>query len=372
MRTADGAVYLDANATLPMCREATEAFLEAERTAFANPSSPYPAGRKARETLERARSEILGLLKLEGELVFTGSGTEANHLAVFSAAAARSEKRVLISSIEHPSCYELRKPLAAMGITVEEFGAGGSGVVDLDRLGELLRSPASLVVILAAHNESGVIQPIEEAIKMCRENGTLFHTDAVQAFGKIETPSMNACPDTMTLAAHKIGGPKGMGALFFKKGTEIVPMLRGGGQEKGLRASTEAVSLASAFAAAAGTIDLETYSRLGGLRDGLEENISRFADAEFFGKGVPRLPNTSFFSIKGKDGRKLQARLASEGFYAGTGSACHGGGGELPKVLREMGKDISDYPLRISLSKYSTAEELDLFAGVLEKVVKMV
>jgi cysteine desulfurase len=373
MKLADGSVYLDANATMPMYPEAADAFLKAEKCAFANPSSPYPPGKKAREVLEGSRMEILRRMNYDGELIFTGSGTEANHLAVLSAAASRKEKRVLISTIEHPSCYELRNRLGEIGVRVDEFGVDAHGVIDLNRLEELLKTPASLAVVISAHNETGVIQPVGCAIKMCGEKGVLFHTDAVQAFGKIDLPSGGLTPDTAAVAAHKIGGPKGIGALFFSKGTKIIPMLTGGGQEKGLRASTEAVTLAAAFAAAAKSADPGSFFKIHELRDLMEERIAGLvAYSEFFGKNTARLPNTSFFSAKGKDGRIIQQYLAERGFYVGTGSACHGSGSGIPRVLREMGRPDSSYPVRVSLSKFSTAQEINDFVDMFSNAVKVV
>lgn len=373
MRLHDGAVYLDSNATVPMCAEALAAFLEAEKTSFANPSAPYPAGEAARATLEKARNAILAALRYEGDLIFTGSGTEANHLAILSASASRAEKRVLISKIEHPSCYELKGRLRSSGVAVEEFGADKNGTADLDHLRGLLKEPASLVVLMSAHNETGVVQPVREAIKVCREKGVLFHTDAVQAFGKVSLPSDGEIPDTAAIAAHKIGGPKGIGALFCRKGTKIVPMFSGGGQERGLRASTEAVSLAAAFAAAAGAIDLEGYGKLARSRDFMEDKIAELCSpVRFYGKSAARLPNTSFFSMTDIDGRTVQSELAKVGFYVGTGSACHGAGSEIPRVLRETGwRDVS-FPLRVSLSRETSPEDAGNFLEALAKAVKMV
>jgi len=373
MRLADGTVYLDANATVPMCREAVEAFEEAERSSFANPSAPYPPGKTARETLERARNDILSKLGREGSLIFTGSGTEANHLAILSAAETRPEKRAVISAIEHPSCLELKKRLKSLGNSVEVLGVGTDGRADLDELAALLEKPASVVVMMSAHNETGVVQPVAAAARLCRERGVLFHTDAVQAFGKIKLPWGEDCPDTAAIAAHKIGGPKGIGALFFRKGTKIVPMLSGGGQEGGLRASTEAVPLAAAFAAAARAADVEAFARLAGVRDSLETGVAAVAPrADFHGSTAERLPNTSFFSVEGLDGRVLQQRLSEKGFYVGTGSACHGAGSEVPRVLREMGKGGASFPLRVSFSRATAPEEIEEFAGAFAEILKMI
>lgn len=373
MKLADGAVYLDANATVPLRPEALGAMIAAEKDSFANPSAPYPAGKKARETLESARSSILSKLGLEGELVFTGSGTEANHLAILSAAESRPEKRVLMSSIEHPSCLELRDRLRKLGVATEEFGVDSSGAADLACLNDLLEKTASLVVLMCAHNETGVIQPVEEALRICRGKGVLFHTDAVQAFGKVPLPLSGEVPDTLSIAAHKIGGPKGIGALFFRKGTRLLPMLFGGGQERGLRASTEAVPLAAAFAAAASAADLLSYGDTGKLRDMIEERIAAVSPGTlFYGKNRARLPNTSFFSLQGADGRDIQKRLAGERFYVGTGSACHGEGSEMPGVIVQMGWQEASFPLRVSLPRETDPEEAEAFVEALARSIKVV
>lgn len=373
MKLADGAVYLDANATVPLRPEALEAMIEAEKSSFANPSAPYPAGKKARETLESARLSILSRLGLEGELIFTGSGTEANHLAILSAAAVRPEKRVLMSAIEHPSCLGLKGTLQGSGVVTEEFGVDANGAADISSLRRLLEKPASLVVLMCAHNETGVIQPAARALEMCREKGVLFHTDAVQAFGKVPLPLSGETPDTLSIAAHKIGGPKGIGALFFRKTTKLVPMLSGGGQERGLTASTEAVPLAAAFAAAASASDTGAFERTAAMRDMMEDGIRAiFPSAIFYGKGVARLPNTSFFSVPGADGRDIQKSIASAGFYVGTGSACHGAGSELPRVLKKMGWPDASFPLRVSISGQTTTEEIEGFLKALTSSIKMV
>ena len=373
MRLPDGSVYLDANATVPQCRESLGAMLEAEKHSFANPSAPYPAGRKARAALESARASILSKLGLEGRLVFTGSGTEANHLAILSAAAVRPEKRVLMSSIEHPSCLGLIEKLRRSGVKTELFGVDGNGSADLSHLGTLLEEPASLVVLMCAHNETGVVQPVARALSMCREKGVFLHTDAVQAFGKIPLPLSGGCPDTLSIAAHKIGGPKGIGALFFREGTEIIPMLFGGGQEGGLRASTEAVPLAAAFSAAAEAAEPSAYGMLAGSRDTMEEKIRGISPrVDFHGKGAPRLPNTSFFSLPGIDGRKVQKELATRGFFVGTGSACHGAGSEIPAVLAEMKHHAASFPLRVSLSRQTTGKDIDGFMEALAQAIEVV
>lgn len=372
MRLPDGSVYLDANATVPQCREALEAMLDAEEHSFANPSAPYSVGKKARAALESARASILSKLGLEGQLVFTGSGTEANHLAILSA-AVRREKRVLMSSIEHPSCLGLIEKLSRSGVKTELFGVDGNGTADLSGLERLLREPASLVVLMCAHNETGVVQPVARALSMCREKGVLLHTDAVQAFGKIPLPLSGGCPDTLSIAAHKIGGPKGIGALFFREGTEIIPMLFGGGQEGGLRASTEAVPLAAAFAAAAEAAESSAYGMLAGSRDTMEEKIRGISPCVVFhGKGAPRLPNTSFFSLPGTDGRNVQKELATRGFFVGTGSACHGAGSEIPAVLAEMKRHAASFPLRVSLSRQTSGKDIDGFMEALAQAIEVV
>lgn len=363
MKLDDGSYYFDCNATMPMSRKAVNAFLEGEKIAFANPSSPYFVGIKSKEVLESSRENILRRLKFEGEVVFTSSATEANNLVILSAAKDEKITKVIISTIEHPSIFELKRIVKSFGKEIVEIGVDQNGVVDLQQLANEV-SYQSFVSILTAHNETGVIQPVEEIAKICERKTALFHTDAVQGFGKIELPFWDIKPNSITVSSHKIGGPKGIGALLFDKKINLIPILYGGGQEKGLRSSTESVPLIFSFSRTVDLIDTSKFAKLKTLRDEMEERLSSKYPLTIYGKNSRRLPNTSFFSIKNLDGREAQRILNENKIYVGTGSACHGAGKSLPKVLTEMGFFNEEYPIRISISSSTKKKDIDDFIEV--------
>lgn len=363
MKLEDGSYYFDCNATMPMNIKAVKAFLNGEKMAFANPSSPYFAGVKSKEILENSRENILRKLKFEGEIVFTSSATEANNLIILSAAKDEKIKKIIISKIEHPSVYELKEIVRSFGKEIVEIGVDKNGVVDLEEL-ENAVSFQSFVSILTAHNETGVIQPVEEIAKICQRKIALFHTDAVQGFGKIELPFGEAKPNSITISSHKIGGPKGAGALAFDKKIKLTPMICGGGQEKGLRSSTESVPLIFSFSCAVDLIDASRFSKLKAIRDEMEYKLSSKYHLTIYGKNSERLPNTSFFSIKGVDGREAQRVLNEKKIYVGTGSACHGAGTNLPKVLIEMGFSNEEYPIRVSISSFTKKKHIEEFVEI--------
>lgn len=363
MRLDDGSYYFDCNATIPMKRKAVKAFMDGEKMAFANPSSPYFAGIKSKEVLESSRANILRKLRFEGELVFTSSATEANNLVILSAAKNEKIKEIIISKIEHPSVYELRQIVKSFGKEIIEIGVDKDGVVDLEQL-ESAISSQSFVSILTVHNETGVIQPVGEIARICERKMALFHTDAVQGFGKIELPFGETNPNAITISSHKIGGPKGVGALAFDKKIELIPMICGGGQEKGLRSSTESIPLIFSFSCAVDLIDTYRFSKLKEIRDEMEDNLSQKFGLTIYGKNSERLPNTSFFSIRGLDGREAQRILNENKIYVGTGSACHGAGKNLPKVLTEMGFSNEKYPIRVSISSLTKKRDIEKFTDI--------
>jgi cysteine desulfurase len=375
MRLPRGRIYLDCNATTPVAPEALADLQARMAECFANPSSSYREGREAREVLERARGEVAALVgSLPGEVVFTGSGTEANHLALQSAVAGRpGRRRVLMSAIEHPSVIGQRERLEALGAEVEELPVDPLGRLDLPRMDSLMGEDVAMVSLMTAHNETGVLQPVEAAGAACRRWGALFHTDSVQAMGKVASPWGSAGPDYLSVAAHKFYGPKGVAALIVREGAPVHPLLLGGGQERGRRASTEAVALVSAMGVAARlALDgLRAASALAALRDRLEARlVSRFG-AVLFGDRAPRLPNTTFFAVPGADAAALVERLDAEGFALSTGSACHTGRRGAAAVLVSMG--VSDLApagaLRVSLGRGTAPEELDAFLEALPRSI---
>ena len=364
--------YFDCNATLPVRKEALKAYLEGEKLAFANPSSSYPPGKVAKEYLENSRKTILKNLNFDGDLIFTSSATESNHLALLSYAQNKEIKRIIMSKVEHPSIYELQDVLKGYGKEVCEVSVDKNCLVDLNQIESLLKEKRSAVALIFAHNEAGVIQNFEEIAKICQRYNALLHLDCVQAFSKIELPFKKYCPDTLSIASHKIGGPKGIAGLTFKKGVKLHPMLLGGGQEKGLRSSTESVPLIHSFATAADSINLKKYRKIERLRDYFERKLSSLFDIEIYGKNSLRLPNTSFFSLRNFDGREIQEKLSKMNICVGTGSACHASSSSLPKVIFEMGYKDVQFPLRVSFSYKTKRFDVLYLLQKLEEITKMV
>jgi cysteine desulfurase len=308
-------------------------------------------------------------------VVFTGSGTEANHLALMSAVPGRPGRRkVLLSAVEHPSVQAQRGWMEEEGLEVRDVPVLPSGGLDLEALRGLLGPDVAAVSVMAAHNETGVLMDLKSAGALCAEHGALFHTDAVQAAGKVALPWASARPDYMSLAAHKVYGPKGVGALCVRQGAPVAPMLSGGGQERGLRASTEAVPLCAAFARACALAG-DWLPRAGegkGLRDEMEARLRARYGAVVHGAGSPRLPNTSFFSLPGAGASLLLAELDARGFSVSAGSACHGAGGGPPRVLKEMGlgESAARGALRVSLGRRTAGADVEGFLEALGVALK--
>ena len=371
MRLPGGRIYLDCNATTPMDPAVAEAMGRVASAVFGNPSSAYLEGREARGVLEASRESVALFVGCHArEVVFTSSGTEANHMALRSAALSRPGRlRVLVSAIEHPSVIEQRPALEEAGCSFEEIPVNASGQVDLSSLETMLDDHVSVVSLMTAHNETGVLQPVAEAAGMAHVAGALFHTDAVQAAGKVPLPWRAAEADYLVLAPHKFYGPKGVAALAVRDGAPIEPLLTGGGQERGLRASTEAVPLAAGMARACERAR-ETaglWAAVEVLRGEIESETKKKYGAAVFGGDARRLPNTSFLSLPGVDAGRLVAELDARGFAVATGSACHSGSAACPRVLEKMGLDGVDGAsvVRISLGRMTTGLDVHALLGAL-------
>jgi len=371
MRLDDGTVYLDANATTPLDPEVLRALGWAAQNCFGNPSSAHRPGVLAREILDQGRQSLSLLIGCEAEeVVFTASGTEANHLAFHSALSrAGSRRRILLSAVEHPSVADQREALSARGFQPEEIPVDRDGRVNPEALADAVDEGVALVSVMAAHNETGVLQPLDVVGEICRAHGVAFHTDAVQAMGKVPSPWVSARPDYLTLSGHKFYAPKGIGALVARSGVPVEALLRGGGQERGRRASTEAVPLIHALATAArlASDSLRGAGGIEALRDATEAALERDHGARVFGKGAPRLPNTSFFSLPGVSGGAVASALDEAGVYVATGSACHSGEQACPAVLRKMGVPPKEGRgvLRVSLGRRTRQADMDLFLEAL-------
>ncbi len=358
-------IYLDFNASTPLAPEVVEAMRPFLTTHFGNPSSPHWAGAPAKAAVERARAQVAALLGCDpGEVVFTSGGTEANNHAlkgVFFANRDRGD-HVVTSAVEHPAIREPLRFLETLGAKVTVVPVDRQGRVDPDDVRKALTPRTILVSIMHANNEVGTVQPIAEIAAMARAAGVLVHTDAAQSVGKVPTRVNDLGVDLLSVAGHKLYAPKGVGALFIRRGTRIEPFVHGAGHEQGRRAGTENVLLDVGLGAACETagpwIGMQAVRA---LRDRFEALLKERLGGEVTlnGAGAERLPNTANVNFVGQVGADVLARLA--GVAASTGSACHAGSVELSPVLAAMGvpPDEGMGAVRFSLGRTTTWEELE-------------
>jgi cysteine desulfurase len=377
-------VYLDHNATTPLAPEVLEAMLPFLRGDFGNPSSIHQLGRRAKSALQEARETVASCLSASAnEIVFTASGTEADNLAILGTIAAeedesRPRRHLITSGIEHHAVLNVMRHLEKKGHQVTYLPADRSGRVRESDLRGALRKDTLLVSIMTANNETGVIQPVKELARAAREAGALFHTDAVQACGKIPVDVVDSHVDLLSLSAHKLYGPKGVGALFIRSGTSFKGVLRGGGQERARRPGTENVAGIVGLAEAmrrAGERLTEESRRLEALRDELVDGVLReIPSSHLNGEGADRTPNTANLRFDGVDGEELVKRLDREGFALSTGAACSAGAVAPSHVLIAMGLAPREVQgsLRVSLGRTTQAGDVCAFAAALQKTVQNV
>lgn len=353
-------IYLDYNATAPLRPEARDALLAA--LDIGNPSSVHEEGRKARSLVEAARADVARLVGAAAETaIFTSGGTEACNLALGLRQAPAGEiKRLLVSAIEHSAVLAAAKE---SGLPVEELPVTPDGVLDLDALDAALADDTpALVCVMLANNETGVIQPIAEVAAKTRAHGSLLFCDGVQAAGKIDINLFALGVDALSLSGHKLGAPMGVGALVTRPAVVVPPQLIGGGQELGRRAGSENISGIAAFAAAARAAmrDLEAFADLADRRDEMEAALQAAqAQLVVYGKGAPRLANTSCFALSGLNAETLVMAMDLAGISVSAGSACSSGKVSRSHVLAAMQAEphISKGVLRVSLGWQSRAED---------------
>jgi cysteine desulfurase len=369
-------VYLDHNATTPVDPRVLDAMLPFLREQYGNPSSLHWHGQRARAAVEEARAHVAALVGAEpADVVFTASGSESDNMALRGVAArARGPRRgVVVSAIEHHAVLNTAKALREEGVPVAVARAGEAGIVDLDDLAAKVDETTALVSLMLANNETGMVQPVAEAARLARERGALAHCDAVQAAGKVLVDVRALGVDLLTLSAHKLYGPKGIGCLVVKRGTPMAPLVRGGGQERNRRAGTENVAGIVAFGAAARLAAErleEEAARVGALRDRLEARLLALPGAERNGRG-PRLPNTANVSFAGAEAEGLLIALDLEGIAVSTGAACAAGAVEPSHVLRAMGfaPERVQSSLRLSLGRTTAEPDVDRAADVVASVL---
>lgn len=377
MTPFSGAIYFDNNATAPVAPECVDAMVACLRLRAINPSSKHTLGEHARQLVIEARHEISRFLgAAPAEVAFTGSGTEANHWAILGALALQPERRhVITSEVEHPATLMLLRHLEKQGLRVTYLPVDGEGRLNLEALEDTLTPSTALVSLMWANNETGVIFPVAAAAALARSRGVLFHTDAVQAAGKVPIDLKRIPADLLSLSGHKLHAPSGIGALYIRKGLKLPPLLFGH-QERGRRGGTEnvpgivALGAACALLRAKQAADDESLER---LRDRLEGGIlQRFPGARVNGGGAERVPNTSNVRFGGLDAEAILGRLDRLGFQASAGAACSSAGTKPSHVLTAMGLDAGAAlaSIRFSLSRFNSEQEVDALLRVLPDVLK--
>lgn len=376
-------VYLDHNATTPLDLRVLEAMMPYLRDHHGNASSVHAYGRTARNAIDQAREQVAALVNAQStQVVFTGCGTEANNLALKGVAARLTAGRVAVSAVEHASLLGPARALERQGWIIDTIAVDNQCRVSLASLSEVLEDASSdvikaapqIVSVMMANNETGVIQDIPAISAQARRVGAIMHTDAVQAAGKIPVDFPASGTHLMSLSAHKLYGPKGVGALIVDKTLELEPLLHGGGHEMGRRGGTENVAGIVGFGAAAALALSELAVRsahLRKLRDLLEASLRELSDVVIFAERVERLPNTVLIGVPGIDGEALLMNLDRKGIAVSSGSACASGSGEPSHVLLAMGvdPDLARRVIRISLGQGNTPEDvLRLIAALREQV----
>lgn len=366
-------IYLDNNATTKVADEVLEAMLPYFNQLYGNPSSMHTFGGQVGQRIRDAREQVAALLgALPDEIVFTSCGTESDNAAIHSALLTRPDKKhIVISRVEHPAIRALCSHLGTQGYKITELPVDKNGILDLENLEKSLTPDTAIVSLMWGNNETGVLFPVEEAAGLAHEKGILFHTDAVQAAGKIPINMKNNVIDMLSISGHKLHAPKGIGILYIRRGTKFSPFLIGGHQEKGRRGGTEnaagIVGLGKACELAVKNMGSEN-NHVRRLRDKLErELLKKISQSRVNGDIQNRLPNTTNISFEYVEGEAILLLMNELGICASSGSACTSGSLQPSHVLRAMGVPftMAHGSIRFSLSVYNTEEEVDF---VIEKM----
>jgi len=371
-------IYLDNNATTPVDPSVSEKMSQFIKEHFGNPSSLYPIGRKVKEIITETREVIAKAIgAVRTEIIFTGSGTEADNLAIRGVLDAFPEKNEIITSaIEHPAVMNTASYLQKKGAKVTYVPVDKYGTVDIDFLRKAITPQTALISVMHANNEVGTIQPIENISKIAKERGVLVHTDAVQAFGKIDVNVNKLGIDLLSISAHKIYGPKGVGALYIRKGTDIWPLIYGGSQEREMRAGTENTIGIVGFGEAVRVMterkdkDKKRIAKLSEqLKKGIEEKIPK---VKFNGHEKNRIKGTLNFSFYSLEAEAILLALATKEIYVSTGSACSEGAEEVSHVLEAIGlrPEVARSSVRMSLGRFNTEEDIKIVLEELPEIVK--
>jgi len=371
-------VYLDFNATTPVETEVLDAMLPFFSEGFANASSIHTPGQRARAAVETAREQAAALIGAEPqELVFTSGGTESDNHAIFGVvrASQRAHPHVITSTIEHEAVLNACQAIEKEGVAVTYLSVDHAGRVDPAAVQDAIRPETALITVMHANNELGTVQPLEEIGRIARRAGIGFHTDAVQSVGKLPIDVEKLGVDLLSLSAHKLYGPKGVGALYLRSGTRIQQLLYGGHHQRGFRPGTENVAGIVGFGKAAELARLslaDDAKRIASLRDQLESGLlDRIANARVNGAGAPRSPNTSNLAFSGVEGEALLIALDLKGLAVSTGAACSSGTVEPSHVLTAIGLPAEEArsSLRFSLGRHTTPAEIEFALQVVPAVV---
>ncbi len=371
-------IYFDNNATTALDPAVVEAMLPYLTDWYGNPSSAYGFGSRVARALDTARAQVAALVDCEPEsIIFTGSGSEGNNTAIHSALEAdRDRRHVVTSSVEHSATKNFCDRLARRGFEVTWLPVDTGGRLDLDELRQAVREDTAVVSLMWANNETGVLFPVEEAAAIARERGAYFHTDAVQAVGKVPVSLQDSAMHFLSLAGHKLHAPKGVGALYVHRRARFTPFVVGGGQEEGRRGGTENVASIVALGKAAELAGAHLQAELTAvraLRDRFEQGIlSQIPDTEVNGDPAERLPNTSNLFFRGVEGEALLVLLDKAGVCASAGSACTAGSIHPSHVLTAMGfsAERARASLRFSFSRFNTVAEVDQVLAMLLPAVE--
>lgn len=372
-------IYVDNAATTKMSKAAVSAMLPYLEDGYGNPSSLHTAGQLAAEALFKARSDIAECLGADvKEIYFTSGGSESDNQALISAAEAgarKGKKHIISQKTEHHAILHTLKKLEKQGFKVDLLSVDGSGNVTAEQIGAAIRSDTALVTIMTANNEIGTVMPIKEIAAVCRERGVLFHTDAVQAVGHIPINVRDIGCDMLSLSAHKFHGPKGVGALYVRKGLMPSCIIEGGAQERGRRAGTENIagicSMAAALKEAAAGIS-ENTPKLTAMRDRLIGGLSEIPHSILNGAKTNRLPGNVNMCFEGIEGESLLLLLDAKGICASSGSACTSGSLDPSHVLLAIGRphEVAHGSLRLTLSEENTPEEIEFIIKSTKEVVE--
>jgi len=371
-------IYLDYNSTTPIDPEVVATMSRVMAENYGNPSSVHRIGATAKSAMEEAREKVAELIGAEpNEIYFTSGGTEADNLAVKGAAWARQKKgrHVITSAIEHHAVLESVHYLEKNGFEATYLGCNSDGFVPLDNLEKALRNDTTIVSVMMANNETGVIQPIKEMAALCRDKKVLFHTDAVQAMGKLPVNAKDLGVDMLSLSAHKFYGPKGIGVLYIRQGVRIDPLFHGGSHERRRRAGTEnlpaIVGLAKALELAEQHREKE-HQRLTELSEYFINSVQeKIPEVYLNGSRDNRVPSTVNLSFKGVEGESIILSLDIKGVAVSSGSACTSGSLEASHVLHAMGTDIllAQGSIRFSMGRFTTRDEIEYTVSILPEII---